>query len=49
MNNDFFNPVEPVKDDIYQSDRYPEVPCPMVPRRKVVRFKISNERDNSQS
>lgn len=49
MNDDFFNPVEPVKDVIYQSDRYAEAPCPIVPKRKIVRFKISNERDNSQS
>ena len=49
MNDDFFNRVEPVMEDIYQSDWYSEAPSPLVPKRKVVRFKISNERDNSQS
>ena len=49
MNEDLLNVVEPVVFRPEQEEeRFAEVPSPIVPKRTIVRFRISDERDNSK-
>ena len=47
MNDELFNPIDPVE-DMSQFERFAEAPRPLVPQRRILKFKISDERDNSQ-
>lgn len=49
MNDDILDVIEPVEYSPEQEiERFAEVPRPLVPKRTIVRFKISDERDNSK-
>jgi hypothetical protein len=49
MNDDILDVVEPVEYRPEQEvERFAEVPRPLVPKRTIVRFQISDERGNSE-
>ena len=49
MNDEIFNPIGPIEFAEDAPERYAEAPRPDLPKRTIVRFKIIDERDNSQS
>ena len=48
MNDDILDIIEPIVDTIAQPERVVEAPRPLVPKRTIIKFKIVDERDNSQ-
>ena len=47
MNDDIIDIIEPVVESLNQTERMVDAPRPLVPQRKVIKFKITDERDNS--
>lgn len=48
MNDDILDVIEPLTEAASQPERVVEAPRPLVPKRTIVKFKIVDERDNSQ-
>lgn len=49
MNDEVIDILEPVEESQGQTERIVEAPRPLVPRRTVIKFKITDERNNSQN
>ena len=49
MNDEIVDFVEPVIEPQNGKERIVEAPRPLVPRRTVIKFIITDERDNSQN
>lgn len=48
MKDDILDVIESFGETVVQPERVVEAPRPLVPKRTIVKFKIVDERDNSQ-
>lgn len=48
MNEDIIDIIEPISEPILETRRMVEAPRPLVPKRTIIKFKITDERNNSE-